>query len=90
MQKQTNDFTGTLLIDYREADVCRIGQGKKCCAYLACSAKGLCCERRSEFGGIIESKLAAGTMTSRGAGGWEGCAFEGVIPNGDMEIVDPH
>lgn len=46
--------------------VCRIGQGEKCCIYMAFSAgEGFTCERHNRFlGSAIEARRRGGTMVA--------------------------
>ena len=68
--------------------VCRIGQGRRCCAFLVMSPTGFECIRMSHpTNSTIFNRLAKGTMNARGEGGWEGCAWHGTIPNSDEKIV---
>ncbi len=56
-------------------EVCRIGQGEKCCAYLVVGGKGFECVKNCD-GGVISARLKAGTMRAKSKGGWKGCHWE--------------
>lgn len=59
-------------------DICRIGQGKECCAFLVSGAGGFHCWKRFfPDNSSIHFKLEQGTMNAKGMGGWEGCRWEG-------------
>lgn len=48
-------------------DVCRIGEGRDCCAYLAMSVDGFQCAKSSKVVvAAIEKRLAEGSMEARG------------------------
>ncbi len=47
-------------------DVCKIGQGKECCRYLACGPNGFDCMKHSSIGRVLDSRVAAGTIRAQG------------------------
>ena len=64
--------------------VCRVGQGARCCAFLVMSPTGFECIRLSyPANSTIFSRLENGTMNAKGEGGWEGCAWFGEIKNSE-------
>jgi len=58
-------------------EICRLGQGTECCAFLCVGGKGFGCLKGSNAA-IIYERLKAGTMNAKGEGGWKGCAWEGL------------
>lgn len=56
--------------------VCHIGEGAKCCAFLAVGSKGLECLKMTSVRPAIAARLKAGTMAARGTGGGVGCKHE--------------
>jgi hypothetical protein len=49
-------------------DICKVGQGRKCCRYLLAGAEGFECAKLTEIKPVIDKKVRAGTFTSRGRG----------------------
>jgi hypothetical protein len=81
MKKRVMDW-GTLieLTDKEPEDICKLGQGVKCCAFLVVSASGFECIRMDHpTNNIIFKRLKAGTMVARGEGRWPGCPWEREI-----------
>jgi hypothetical protein len=85
MNKRVGDFHTDVTMTADEAkEVCRVGQGARCCAFLVMVPTGFECIRMSyPNNSIIFDRLANGTMNARGEGGWEGCAWHGEIDNSD-------
>lgn len=77
----TKNSDGTVsLIDREPENICKLGQGPSCCAFLTMSANGFECIRMaSPINRNIFDRLEKGTMNAKGTGGWEGCAWEGEI-----------
>lgn len=46
--------------------VCKIGQGEKCCRYLLLGAEGFYCGKHSSTAGVLNARVAAGTIIARG------------------------
>jgi len=78
MEKVIHDSATEIKLSLEEAkDICRIGQGEKCCAFLVMAPGGFECIRMSyPMNGSIFSRLKEGTMNAKGEGGWEGCPWE--------------
>lgn len=58
-------------------EICKLGQGDECCAYLVMGAKGFECVRMLyPYNLEIQGRLNAGTMVAKGEGGWKGCGWE--------------
>ena len=58
-------------------DICKLGQGEKCCAFLTMGSSGFeCCRMNASINSTIFSRLFKGTMNAKGIGGWEGCIWE--------------
>ena len=77
MQRIQRPFTTEVLLTYEEAiGVCKLTQGKKCCAFLLCGPDGWECGKRSSLSPLIIDRLEKGTMVAKGKGGWEGCAWK--------------
>lgn len=81
MEKIIGDWsTQVKLTDEEVKDICRLGQGEKCCAFLVMSSTGFECIRMSyPTNSTIFDRLKNGTMNAKGEGGWKGCAWEGRI-----------
>lgn len=80
MEKIIHDFATEVKMSAEEAkDICNLGEGDKCCAFLACGANGFECIRMSHLNNSIFHRLEEGTMNAKGEGGWEGCAWKGEI-----------
>lgn len=47
-------------------EVCGMGKGEECCAYLAMGTVGLECAKGTELAYHIELRLAMGTMNAKG------------------------
>jgi len=59
-------------------DICKMGNGAGCCAFLVCGADGVECIRMSYPANVsIFSRLKTGTIEAKGEGGWSGCAWQG-------------
>ena len=81
MKKIIGDFPTNVEMTTTEAkEICKLGQGDKCCAFLVAGADGFCCIKMDYLvNGTILSRLEDGTMNAKGRGGWKGCAWEGSI-----------
>lgn len=79
MEKIIHDWTTEVRMTGDEAkEICRLGQGEPCCAFLVVGGNGFECIRMSyPANGPIFKRLEEGTMNAKGRGGWEGCAWEG-------------
>lgn len=78
MEKIKNNSGIIVRLDTAEAtNICKIGQGEKCCAYLAMGTNGFeCIKKDPSFSKQISKRLSLGTMVSKGEGGWKECAWE--------------
>ena len=78
MEKIIGDWSTEVKLSAEEAkDICRLGQGEKCCAFLVVAPGGFECVRmNASFSGTILSRLEEGTMNAKGRGEWEKCAWE--------------
>lgn len=81
MEKIVGDFSTEVKLSAEEAkDICHLGKGEKCCAFLVMSPTGFECIRLSyPVNSTIFDRLEKGTMNAKGRGGWAGCAWEGEI-----------
>jgi len=81
MQEVTKDFSTILKLSPEEAkNICRLGQGEKCCAFLTMTSEGFECIRMDYPGNAtILARLEEGKMNAKGTGGWKGCFWEGYI-----------
>ena len=52
--------------DEKLKTVCKIGQGKDCCRYLACGTKGFECMKNTYLAKLLDSRVKACTMTAQG------------------------
>ncbi len=78
MEKIIGDWSTEIKLSGEEAkDICRIGQGEKCCAFLVMTSGGFECIRMSyPMNGSIFERLKEGTMNAKGEGGWEECPWK--------------
>lgn len=73
MEKIIHDFTTEIRLTGDEAkEICRLGRGDECCAFLVCGADGFECVRMSRPS-LIFRRIKEGTMNAKGQGEWEGC-----------------
>ena len=81
MEKIIGDWRTEVKMTADEAkEICKLGGGEECCAFLVCGGGGFECLRMSyPANGSIFSRLENGTMNAKGEGGWDGCAWEGEI-----------
>lgn len=75
MEPIVHEFATEVRMSGDEArEVCRLGQGKRCCAFLVVGSEGFECIRMSyPTNALIFKRLEDGTMNAKGEGGWEGC-----------------
>ena len=57
-------------------DICHLGEGSKCCAFLVCGGLGFECAKQSSMRHHILKRLQANTINAQGTGGWKNCAWE--------------
>lgn len=79
MKKVVSDWSTNVIMTSDEAEqICKLGQGEECCAFLAVGGDGFQCLRMDYPANItIINRLEKSTMVAKGKGGWEGCAWEG-------------
>lgn len=78
MEKIIGAFSTEVKLTHDEArNICRLGQGEECCAFLVCGGDGFSCVKMDYPSNMpICSRLEKGTMNAKGEGGWKGCAWE--------------
>ena len=78
MKAIVGDWSTNVQMSGEEAkEVCRLGQGEKCCAFLAVDSKGFNYIRMDyPTNTPIFDRLDKGTMNAKGRGGWEGCFWQ--------------
>jgi len=78
MEKIIGEWSTIVKMTNDEAkDICRLGQGEKCCAFLVVSREGFECLRMAyPDNSSIFSRLENGTMKAKGEGRWAGCPWE--------------
>jgi hypothetical protein len=83
MEKIIGAFSTNVKLTGDEAkELCKMGQGDECCAFLVCGAKGFECIRLDYPNNLqIFDRLEKGTMNAKGKGGWVGCALEKELAN---------
>jgi hypothetical protein len=81
MEKIIGDFgTEVRMTGDEVKEICKLGKGAECCAFLVCGSNGFECIRMSyPNNSTIFARLEAGTMNAKGEGGWAGCAWEGEL-----------
>lgn len=47
-------------------EVCRVGQGEKCCRYLILRSDGWRCAKATSLRHMLDNKVKAGTMAAQG------------------------
>jgi len=78
MKKIVGDWATEVQMTGDEAkEICNLGKGSECCAFLVVGGNGFECIRMSyPMNGSIFSRLENGTMNAKGKGRWKGCAWE--------------
>lgn len=78
MEKIIGDFSTEIKLTGDEAkEICKLGQGQDCCAFLVMAPDGCECIRMSyPTNSTIFSRLKNGTMNAKGEGRWKGCPWE--------------
>ena len=81
MEKIIGDWSTKIILSGDEAiRICKLGIGKKCCAFLVLSSSGFECIRMDyPTNGYIFSRLEEGTMNAKGQGCWEGCPWKDEV-----------
>ena len=64
-------------------EICKIGQGEECCAFLLMGAKGFECAKGTFTQNAINLRLAEGTMNAKG----DNCPGHPVTATAD-ELTD--
>ena len=58
-------------------DICKLGQGNRCCAWLVVSSEGFECLRMDYPNNTsIDTRIRNGTIAAKGEGGWDGCPWK--------------
>lgn len=81
MKKSAGDFNVALYLTAEEAkEICRLGQGEKCCPFLVCGADGFeCCRKVSPINATIFHRIGKGTMNAKGKEcDWEKTALKAM------------
>ena len=81
-----NESREIKLSDEEAKDICHLGEGEKCCAFLVmnCNPAGFKCIRMSyPTNSSIFPRLKEGTMGAKGEGGWEGCPWTEELGKGE-------
>jgi len=78
MKKLVGDYSTVIELENEEPkEICKLGQGESCCAFLVCGSDGFECWRMNYPGNTtIFSRLENGTMNAKGEGFWKGCPWE--------------
>jgi len=81
MEKIIKDFSTTIKLSFEEAkNICKLGQGEKCCAFLVMTSKGFECIRMDyPTNTSIFTRLEEGKMNAKGTGCWKGCPWNGYL-----------
>ena len=77
MEKIIHDFaTEVRMTDEEAKEICRMGKGGECCAFLTMSTNGFECIKMSyPLNSSIHQRLEEGSMNAKGEGGWKGCPW---------------
>lgn len=68
-------YTTVVLEDKEPEEICKLGQGPECCAFLVVGPDGFECCKMDILGNNIRERLLLGSMIAEGAGEWEGCPW---------------
>jgi hypothetical protein len=81
MEKIIGDWNTQVRMTGDEAkEVCKLGQGSLCCAFLVIGGAGFECIRMDYPGNVtIFNRLEAGTMNAKGRGGWKRCPWAKIL-----------
>jgi hypothetical protein len=61
--------------------ICKLGQGENCCAYLVMKQNGFeCAKIDPALVCLIKNRLEQGLMTAKGEGCWKGCPWSKEAP----------
>lgn len=74
----------TPLPDGHIENVCRIGQGDKCCAYLSAGVSWACAKEIPGVRAAIEERLELGTMGSKG----DNCSGPPAFAERELDTTD--
>jgi len=79
--KKIGDWSTEVYMSIEEAqDICKLGKGEECCAFLVAGEKEFECIRMSyPTNTTIFTRLEEGNMNAKGKGGWAGCAWAGEV-----------
>jgi len=85
MKKIMSDWATNIEMSAEEAkEICKLGTGETCCAFLVCGSNGFECVRMDyPTNGTIFDRLEAGTMNAKGRGCWPGCPWARETKKGD-------
>ena len=74
MEKIIHDSATEVKMTVEEAEeICRLGKGKECCAFLTAGVNGFECIKMSyPLNSTIHRRLEEGTMNAKGEGRWKG------------------
>jgi hypothetical protein len=74
MKVKVGDWSTKVEMSADEAkEMCKLGQGEKCCAFLVMGKEFECIRMSYPMNGSIFTRLEDGTMNAKGKGEWEGC-----------------
>ena len=78
MEKIIHDFATEVKLSGDEVkEICRVGKGEECCAFITVGVNGFECIKMSyPMNSSIHSRLEDGTMHAKGQGGWKDCPWE--------------
>ena len=72
-----NNCTSVKMSADEAKEICKLGEGESCCAFLVCGSTGFECVRMDyPINGTIFERLGKGEMNAKGRGLWKGCAWE--------------
>jgi len=78
MNKVVGEYSTVIEFENEEPkEICKLGLGQECCAFLVCGFTGFECWRMNyPDNTTIFSRLEAGTMNAKGIGEWAGCPWK--------------
>lgn len=77
MKEIISEFSTVIKLEAEEPkQICKLGQGEECCAFLVVGPKGFECIRMSyPSNSMIFDRLEKGTINAKGQGRWANCPW---------------
>ena len=76
MRTEVRDWNTVHYLSGDEAkEICKLGQGKECCAFLVSGIEFECWRMNYPNNSILFKRLKEGSTTAKGRGEWPGCPW---------------